>query len=184
MTTHISAACGMLSWMLIEKVKQGKFTVLGAATGVIVGLVAITPGAGYVSLTASIMIGSIISPTAFLFMARIKYKFGYDDALDTFGCNGVGGIFGGIATGLFAQTSINPAVKLNGLFFGDDRLFRAQVLGIIITITYSAVMTFIIVKIMKSFMNIKVENSEEADGIDEAEHGETAYPAFTGFDYL
>jgi len=182
MTTNTSAATAMLSWMLIEKVKQGKPTVIGAVTGAIVGLVAITPGAGFVSLCSSIIIGAIISPISYLFMGKIKFKFGYDDALDAFGCNGIGGIFGGIATGLLGQTTINPAVKWNGLFFGDVRLFIAQISGIAITIAFSAVMTFLIIKVMKLFIDIRVESSLEAEGLDVVEHGETAYPAFIGLD--
>ena len=182
MTTNTSAATAMLSWMLIEKVKQGKPTVLGAVTGAIVGLVAITPGAGFVSLYSSIIIGAIISPISYLFMGKIKFKFGYDDALDAFGCNGIGGIFGGIATGLFAQTAINPAVKWNGLFFGDVRLLTAQISGIAITIAFSVVMTFLIIKVMQLFIDIRVEGSVEAEGLDVAEHGETPYPAFNGLD--
>lgn len=182
MTTNTSAACAMISWMLIEKVRQGKPTVLGAVTGAIVGLVAITPAAGFVSILSSIIIGTLISPIAYLFMAKVKYIFGYDDALDAFGCNGVGGIFGGIATGLFGEININHNLKWNGLFFGNYRLFIAQIYGIVITIAFTAVMTFLIIKVMKIFMDIKVEASEESDGLDVAEHGELAYPAFNGFD--
>jgi Amt family ammonium transporter len=183
MTTNTSAASAMLSWMLIEKVRQGKPTVLGAVTGAIVGLVAITPGAGFVSLISSIIIGVVVSPISYLFMAKIKYRFGYDDALDAFGCNGLGGVFGGIATGIFGQTAINPALKWNGLFFGEYRLFIAQISGIAITIAFSGAMTFSILIVMKLFMDIRVESSEEADGLDIAQHGETAFPAFNGFDY-
>jgi len=182
MTTNTSAAVAMISWILIEKVRQGKPTVLGAVTGAIVGLVAITPGAGFVPLWSSIIIGAIVSPISYLFMGKIKYKFGYDDALDTFGCNGIAGSFGGIAARVFAQTIINPAVKWNGLFFGDSRLFIAQILGVAITIIFSAVMTFLIIKVMKLFIDIRVECSVEADGLDIAEHGEIAYPAFEGLD--
>ena len=182
MTTNTSAAAAMLSWMLIEKLKHGKPTVLGAATGAVVGLVAITPGAGFVPLWSSIIIGALVSPICFLFIGKIKAKFGYDDALDAFGCHGIGGIWGGIATGLFGQTSINSAAQWNGLFFGDTHLFIAQILSIVITIVFAGVMTFIIIKVMKLFGNIRVETLEEADGLDVAEHGESAYPAFTGLD--
>lgn len=182
MTTNTSAAAAMLSWMLIEKVKHGKPTVLGAATGAVVGLVAITPGAGFVPLWSSIIIGALVSPICFFFMGKVKAKFGYDDALDAFGCHGIGGIWGGIATGLFGQTSINSAAQWNGLFFGDTRLFIAQILSIIITIVFAGVMTFLIIKVMKLFGDIRVGSSEEADGLDVAEHGESAYPAFTGLD--
>jgi len=182
MTTNTSAASAMLSWIIIEKVKQGKPTVLGAVTGAIVGLVAITPGAGFVPIWSSIIIGAIVSPISYLFIGTVKYKFGYDDALDVFGCNGIGGSFGGIAVGLFGQTTINPAVKWNGLFFGDSRLVIAQLLGIAITIIFSSIMTFLIIKVIKIFMDIRVECSVEVDGLDIAEHGEIAYPAFDGLD--
>lgn len=182
MTTNTAAAAAMLSWMLIEKVKHGKPTLLGASTGAVVGLVAITPGAGFVPLLASIIIGIVVSPICFFFMEKVKAKFGYDDALDAFGCHGIGGIWGGIATGLFGQTAINSVAKWNGLFFGDVKLLIAQIMGIVITIVFAGVMTFLIIKIMKLFMDIRVESSEEADGLDLAEHGETAYPAFNGLD--
>ena len=182
MTTNTAAAAAMLSWMLIEKVKHGKPTVLGAATGAVVGLVAITPGAGFVPLWSSIIIGALVSPICFFFMTVVKSKFGYDDALDAFGCHGIGGVWGGIATGLFAQTSINSVAKWNGLFFGDINLLIAQIEGILITVVFAAVMTFLILKVMKLFMDIRVDKNEEADGLDVAEHGETAYPAFNGLD--
>ena len=182
MTTNTAAAAAMLSWMLIEKVKHGKPTLLGASTGAVVGLVAITPGAGFVPLLASIIIGIVVSPICFFFMEKVKAKFGYDDALDAFGCHGIGGIWGGIATGLFGQTAINSVAKWNGLFFGDVKLLIAQIIGIVITIVFAGVMTFLIIKVMKLFMDIRVEKSEEADGLDVAEHGETAYPAFNGLD--
>ena len=182
MTTNTAAAAALLSWMLIEKVKHGKPTVLGAATGAVVGLVAITPGAGFVPLWASIIIGALVSPICFFFMSAVKSKFGYDDALDAFGCHGIGGVWGGIATGLFTQTSINSVAKWDGLFFGDINLLIAQIEGILITVVFAAVMTFIILKVMKLFMDVRVDSSEEADGLDVAEHGETAYPAFNGLD--
>lgn len=182
MTTNTSAAAAMLSWMLIEKWKHGKPTVLGAATGAVVGLVAITPGAGFVPLWTSILIGAAVSPICYFFMGKVKSKFGYDDALDAFGCHGVGGIWGGIATGLFGQTAINSTAQWNGLFFGDVKLLIAQVISILITIVFAGGMTFLIIKIMKLFMDIRVDKSEEADGLDVAEHGETAYPAFNGLD--
>ena len=182
MLTNISAAAGMLSWMFIEKIRQGKPTILGAVTGAIVGLVAITPGAGFVSLWSSIIIGTVASLISYLFMGKIKYILGYDDALDAFGCNGIGGIIGGIAVGLLGQSSINPTLKLNGLFYGDYRLLIDQFLGIIITIAFSGTMTFLIIKVMRGFMDIRVESSVESEGIDIAEHGESAYPAFSGLD--
>ena len=182
MTTNTSAAAAMLSWMLVEKIAHGKPTMLGAATGAVVGLVAITPGAGFVPIWSYIIIGALVSPICYTFMGFVKNKFGYDDSLDAFGCHGIGGVWGGIATGLFTQTSINSGAEWNGLFFGDYRLFVAQVLSIVITAVFAGVLTYIILKVMGLFMNIRVEASEEADGLDIAEHGESAYPAFTGLD--
>ena len=182
MTTNTSAAAAMLSWMLVEKIAHGKPTMLGAATGAVVGLVAITPGAGFVPIWSYIIIGALVSPICYTFMGFVKNKFGYDDSLDAFGCHGIGGVWGGIATGLFTQTSINSGAEWNGLFFGDYRLFVAQVLSIVITAVFAGVLTYIILKVIGLFMNIRVEASEEADGLDIAEHGESAYPAFTGLD--
>ncbi|MZK53128.1 ammonium transporter [Clostridium beijerinckii] len=182
MTTNTAAAAAMLSWMLIEKVKHGKPTLLGAATGAVLGLVAITPGAGFVPLWSSIIIGIAVSPICFFFVEKVKAKFGYDDALDAFGCHGIGGIWGGIATGIFGQTTINPVAQWNGLFYGDVKLFIAQIMSIVITIIFAGGMTFLIIKVMKMFMDIRVDSSEEADGLDVAEHGESAYPSFNGLD--
>lgn len=182
LTTNTSAAAALLSWMLIERIKFGKTTLLGAATGAVVGLVAITPGAGFVPIWAALIIGGLVSPICFFFMSVVKTKFGYDDALDAFGCHGVGGIWGGIATGLFTQTSINSAAKWNGLLFGDTQLFVAQIISIVVTIALAAIMTFIIIKVLKLFMDIRVSKSDEANGLDISEHSESAYPSFMGLD--
>jgi Amt family ammonium transporter len=182
LTTNTSAAMALLSWMLLEKVIHGKPTVLGAATGAVVGLVAITPGAGFVPIWASMIIGALVSPICYFTMTKIKAKFGYDDALDAFGCHGIGGIWGGIATGLFTQKSINPAAQWDGLLFGNTHLFVAQVLSIVITIIFAGLATFIILFVMKKFMAIRVTPEKEAQGLDLTEHSELAYPAFTGLD--
>ncbi|WOO38435.1 ammonium transporter [Anaerocolumna sp. AGMB13020] len=181
-TTNTSAAAALLSWMLIEKVLHGKPTILGACTGAVVGLVAITPGAGFVPIWASLIIGLLVSPICYFGMTKIKAKFGYDDALDAFGCHGLGGIWGGIATGLFTQTSINSGAQWNGLLFGEVKLFVAQVLSIVITIAFAGIATFIIVFVIKKVMPIKVTQEEEAQGLDLVEHGEVAYPSFNGLD--
>lgn len=182
LTTNTSAAAALLSWMAVEWIKHGKPTLLGACTGAVVGLVAITPGAGFVPIWASIIIGTLVSPLCYFFMSFVKSKFGYDDALDAFGCHGVGGIWGGIATGLFANKSVNSALTSNGLIFGDTSLFVAQVLSIIITIALAAIATFIIVKVMKIFTDIRVSDADEANGLDISQHNETAYPSFMGLD--
>ncbi len=181
-TTNTSAAIAMLSWMLIEKIKFGKPTVMGASTGCVIGLVAITPGAGFVPIWASLIIGALVSPICFFFITKVKSKFKYDDALDAFGCHGIGGIWGGIATGLFTQKSINSAAKWDGLVFGDYHLFLAQLESIGITIAIAAVATFVILKVIKLFGDIRVSVAEEADGLDISEHSESAYPSFNGLD--
>ena len=107
MTSAISAAAALLSWMFIDVVKEGKPTLVGASTGLVVGLVAITPGAGFVPIWSAFIIGALVSPICYFGVALIKKKLKIDDALDAFGCHGIGGIWGGIATGIFAQKSIN-----------------------------------------------------------------------------
>ena len=181
-TTNTSAAAALLSWMLIERIKHGKTTMLGAATGAVVGLVAITPGAGFVPIWSAFIIGALVSPICYFFMTKVKDKFKYDDALDAFGCHGVGGIWGGIATGIFASKEINPAIANNGLIFGETKLILLQLLSIVITIVVAVVATFIILKIMKLFGSLKVTELEESMGLDKSEHSESAYPAFTGLD--
>ena len=123
-TTNTAGACGMLSWMLIERIANGKSTVLGAATGAVCGLASITQGSGYVPIWAAIIVGLVVSPICWTAMSTIKNKFGYDDALDVFGAHGVGGVWGGIATGLFASHIVNPKVINEGLLIsGTTKLF-------------------------------------------------------------
>lgn len=182
LTTNTSAAAALLSWMLLERVLHGKVTALGAATGAVVGLVAITPGAGFVPIWASLIIGALVSPICYFSMSVLKKKFGYDDALDAFGCHGTGGIWGGIATGLFTDKSINSSAKWNGLFLGDTHLLVAQILSILITIGLAVVATFVIMKVLGYFMDLRVSSNEESNGLDLSEHSESAYPSFTGLD--
>jgi Amt family ammonium transporter len=183
MTTNTAAASALLSWVLVEVIKNGKPTLVGASTGLVIGLVAITPGAGFVPVWAAIMIGGLVSPICYFFIDYVKSRFGYDDALDVFGCHGIGGIWGGIATGIFGKTSINPAAAWNGLAFGEAALFLRQLAAIGITIVIAVIGTLIAARIT-SFVTkgIKVSKKEEALGLDISEHGETAYPAFNGMD--
>ena len=182
MTTAISSATAMLSWMLIEITVQKKVTIVGAATGGIIGLVAITPGAGFVPIWSSLIIGALVSPICYFCVAVIKKKFGYDDTLDAFGCHGVGGIWGGIATGIFASSKINPIAEWNGLIYGDTRLFTAQIISIVITIAVAIAGTCICVYITKIFTPLRVDKRSENVGLDISEHGESAYPSFNGID--
>ena len=182
MTTGLSAAAGMISWMLMDVFMSGKPTLVGSVTGMVVGLVAITPGAGYVPIWASIIIGLVGSPICYLMISKVKQKLGYDDALDAFGCHGIGGIWGGIATGLFTQTSINDVARWNGLFFGDTQLFLAQLASILITIAVVVVGTLICIAIVRCFTTLRVSKQEEQKGLDISEHQENAYPSFNGLD--
>ncbi|MGO3417148.1 MAG: ammonium transporter [Pseudolactococcus laudensis] len=182
MTTNTAAAAAMLSWVLVEKITIGKPTLVGASTGLVVGLVAITPGAGFVSLWSSILIGALVSPISYYFISVIKHKFGYDDALDAFGAHGVGGIFGGIVTGIFTVPSLALEKGYAGLVYGSGKLLLAQLEAILFTIVFSAIATFIIIKTISLFMAIRVSDREEAIGLDDSEHDETAYPTFMGLD--
>ncbi len=183
MTTNTSAAAAMLSWLLIEKIKNGKPTLVGASTGLVIGLVAITPGAGFVPIWASIIIGALVSPISYFFISVVKPKLGYDDALDVFACHGMGGIWGGIATGLFAKSSINSAAAWDGLVFGNVNLFTRQLAAIGITIVVAIVGTLIACGIASlCTKGIKVSKKDEDFGLDASEHGESAYPAFNGMD--
>ena len=181
-TTGLSAASGMLSWMAMDVLMSGKPTLVGSVTGMVVGLVAITPGAGFVPIWSSIIIGLAGSPICYLMISKVKQKLGYDDALDAFGCHGIGGIWGGIATGLFAQTSINDVAKWNGLFFGDMQLFLAQLASIVITIVVAVIGTLICIAIVRCFTTLRVSKQEEQKGLDISEHQENAYPSFNGLD--
>ena len=182
MTSSISSACALLTWMLIEVIREGKPTLVGASTGLVIGLVAITPGAGFVPVWASFIIGILVSPICYFTVILLKQKLKIDDALDAFGCHGIGGIWGGIATGLFGKSSINSVAKWDGLVFGDHRLFLAQVLSIVITIAVAIVGTLICIGIVRIFTPLRVDPKEERVGLDASQHGENAYPSFNGFD--
>lgn len=182
MTTNTSAACAMLSWMAIDMIRDGKPTVIGACTGAVLGLVAITPGAGFVPLWSAIIIGIVVSPICYFMMSVVKKRFGYDDALDAFGCHGVGGIWGGIATGIFAQKSINGVARWDGLIYGDYHLFLAQIISIVATIAVAIVGTLICASVVKLFTPLRVSEHDERMGLDESQHGESAYPSFNGLD--
>lgn len=178
MTSAISSAAALVSWMLIDVIKDGKPTLVGASTGLVVGLVAITPGAGFVPIWSSYIIGALVSPICYFTMNFIKHKLKIDDAL----CHGIGGVWGGIATGLFAKTSINSVARWDGLVFGNVHLFVAQVLSIIITAAVAVVGTLICIGIIRIFTPLRVDQKEEALGLDISQHGENAYPSFNGFD--
>ncbi|MCB2355609.1 ammonium transporter [Clostridium estertheticum] len=173
-TTNTSAAAGIISWSICEVVARKKVTSLGIASGMVAGLVAITPGAGFVSPMASLLIGGIGGMLCFFSVTVFKQKFGYDDSLDAFGCHGIGGIWGVLATGIFASKAINSA-GANGLIYGNIKLVGIQLIAIVAIIAYSAIMTFIILKVISIFMSLRVTSEEEMEGLDVSLHGEEAY---------
>lgn len=182
MTSAISSATALLSWMLLDVINDKKTTLVGASTGLVLGLVAITPGAGFVPIWSSFIIGALVSPICYYGVILVKKIIKIDDALDAFGCHGIGGIWGGIATGIFGKSSINSVAKWDGLVFGDWRLFAAQIEGIAITILIAVVGTLICVGIVRIFTPLRVTFREEQIGLDITQHGESAYPTFNGMD--
>lgn len=174
LTTNTAAAAASLAWMFTEWKVKGKPSVLGFVCGAVAGLVAITPSAGYVGVVESLIIGAIGGSLCFFTVNVIKKKIGYDDALDAFGCHGIGGIWGAIATGIFASSAVNPAAT-NGLIYGNIKLLVVQIIGVIAVCIYSAVMTFVILKVIDKFTKIRATEDEELIGLDMALHGENGY---------
>ncbi|EKD27807.1 MAG: hypothetical protein ACD_79C00566G0003 [uncultured bacterium] len=172
--TNTAAAAAGLTWALIEWLKIGKPTVFGTASGIVAGLVAITPAAGFVSVVPAIVIGIVVSFVCFFMVSIIKPKLGYDDSLDAFGVHGIGGIWGAIATGLFASKAINSA-GADGLFYGNMKLVAIQLGAVGATIIYSMVITFIIYKVIDVLIGVRVNEKDELIGLDLTEHHESAY---------
>jgi len=184
LNTVSASAAATLSWMAVEKIKTGKSTLVGAATGLVAGLVVITPAAGFVEPWAALIMGIIVSPICYFAISVMKAKFGYDDALDAFGCHCVGGITGGILTGLFCVPGLSWT-SFGGLFYtGDPSLLISQLEGIGVTIVFVLIMDVIIGLIVKALFHgsLRVSDEEEAIGLDVAVHGESAYPAYVGLD--
>jgi Amt family ammonium transporter len=172
-TTNTSAAASTISWAFTEWYHRGKPTAFGAVSGAVAGLVAITPAAGFVSPLSAILIGLGAGVLCYL-AVNIRPKIGYDDSLDVLGIHGVGGLWGALATGLFASIAINPD-GANGLFFGNPSLFMSQVIASLGTIIYSAVVTLFILKVVDLTVGLRVNNEEEVMGLDLSQHGETGY---------
>ena len=181
-TTLVSAAAGLLSWLVIEKMVGSKPSLVGASTGLVAGLVAITPGAGYVSVGAALIIGALVSPLCYFAISVLKKKWNYDDALDAFGCHGVGGIFGGLMTALFTDPRLTPEAGNFGLLFGSSHLLLATLFAILLTMVWSGGVTWLILFLVKQFQPLRVTERQELLGLDESEHEETAYPTFLGLD--
>jgi len=173
-TTNTATAAAGLTWALIEWKINGTPTALGAVSGAVAGLVAITPACGFVNPVNAIFIGSLGSIFCYFAIAKVKALFGYDDSLDVFGIHGVGGIWGTLATGLFAEKAVNEA-GANGLFFGGGHQFMVQCLLVLITVVFAAVMTWIIFKVVNALICVRVEKKDEIVGLDLTQHSETAY---------
>jgi Amt family ammonium transporter len=171
--THISTAAAALSWMMAEWAYRGNPTVLGAASGAVAGLVAITPASGFVGPLSAILIGGVAGVLCYLAI-NLKNRFGYDDSLDVVGVHGVGGSFGAIATGLFASKAVNPAGN-DGLFFGNPALLANQALSVAVAWVYSFVVTWIILKILDRTLGLRVSDEHEVNGLDLSQHGESGY---------
>ena len=174
LVTNTSAAMGALTWMFAEWLVDKKPTVLGLASGVVAGLVAITPAAGFVNLPAALIIGFIAGLLGFYFVAKVKHKLGYDDSLDVFGVHGICGLWGALATGLFANPAINEAGK--GLFYGNPKQLWIQVVSIVATAVFTAVGTLIVIYITKILTGgLRVNEETEVAGLDSSIHGERAF---------
>lgn len=172
--TNTAAAAAAVSWVFTEWLHNGKPTVLGAASGCVAGLVAITPAAGFVSAVPAVIIGLAGGAICYFAVAIVKAKLGYDDSLDAFGVHGVGGTWGAIATGLFASKAVNSA-GADGLFYGNAGQLTTQIIGVAASWAFAIVATFIIVKVIGSVMTLRATPEQEVQGLDISEHGERGY---------
>ena len=172
--TNTATAAAGLAWALIEWRHNGSPTILGAATGAVAGLVAITPACGFVNPMNAMLIGIIVAFVCYIAVAVMKGKLGYDDSLDAFGVHGVGGTVGTLLTGIFAQKAINPA-GADGLLFGNLHTFGIQCLMLVVTVVFAAIMTFIIFKIVDAAIGMRVEEKNEIIGLDLTQQSEAAY---------
>ena len=177
-TTHLGAAGGALGWLVVEWKHRGKPTALGIASGLVAGLVAITPAAGYVSPLSAIVIGFVASCGCYLAVLA-KYKYGYDDSLDAFGVHGVGGLIGAILTGVFAVERTFPGVSepvgADGLLAGNPKQVGIQILACVVSALYAAVVTIGLLKLIRRLVGLRVSTSDEREGLDTTQHGEEGY---------
>jgi len=169
--THLSAGAAALAWALVEWIKQGKPTALGVASGLVAGLVCITPAAGYVGPTSAVLMGLVAGPVCYG-AVMLKGKIGYDDALDAFGIHGVGGALGAVLTGVFASALWGGT---DGLIGGNSQLFVENIVGVLAAAAYSVVLTFVILKILDATLGLRVSGDEESEGLDTNLHGEEGY---------
>lgn len=174
LVTHVATATAFVVWMCIDWLRDGKPTVVGASTGVVAGLVAITPAAGTVDILGAFVIGAASAVVCYFMVAVVKHKLKYDDSLDAFGVHGMGGIIGSILTGVFATTAITGEGGYSGALYGNWHQLWVQIGATAVTIAYSAIMTFILFKIVDKIVGIRVTKRVEEEGLDVYEHGEIA----------
>ena len=171
-TTNTAAAAAAVVWMFLSW-HDNKPSVLGIVTGAVVGLVAITPAAGFVTPMAAILIGGLAAPISF-YAIRLRQKWGLDESLDVWACHGMGGLWGALATGLFATKLVNPA-GADGLFYGNPTQFAIQAVAALVSIAFAFGVTYVIAKLLSRFIGLRVTENEEEVGLDISEHGERAY---------
>jgi Amt family ammonium transporter len=174
LVTNTATCAAMLTWTFISWIQTGKASVVGAASGAVAGLVAITPASGYVTPLAAIAIG--IGAGVFCYLAvQVRVKLGFDDALDVWGVHGIGGTWGALATGLFASAAVNSVVGVNGLLYGNPTQLLTQAIAVVATGAYSFIATAIILKLIDLVIGLRVKDEAETLGLDIMEHGEPAY---------
>ena len=172
--THVATAVAGLTWAMMDVIFNRRMTVLGLISGAVAGLVAITPAAGFVNVMGSIWIGLGAGVICYMFVSFVKEKLGYDDALDAFGVHCVGGIWGALATGLWATTTVNSA-GANGLFYGNPAQFVIQLKAVAITVAYSGVISFVLLKVVDALIGLRATEQSERIGLDLTDHRETGY---------
>lgn len=172
--THMATAAAMMAWVVVEWVHRGKPTALGAASGAVAGMVGITPGAGFVEVMPSLVIGALTSIICYFAVVALKPKFGYDDSLDTFGVHGIGGTVGAILTGVFCTTAVNAAGK-QGLVYGNPSQLVTQLIGVGATWAFAAIVGGLLFLIVEKTIGIRAETKDEEAGLDVSQHGEEGY---------
>jgi len=172
LVTHLATATAAITWAALDWIFNKKPTLVGAATGAVAGLVAITPAAGFVDVTGALVIGLLVPVFCYIAVGIIKPRLGYDDSLDAFGVHGIGGIWGAIATGLLASPAIQ---SYQGLFYGNPAQLWIQIKAVLVTLIYSGVVTFVLFWITDKLVGVRAADNDETEGLDITQHGETAY---------
>ncbi len=171
--THLAGMAAMASWCFMEKIRQGKATTLGAASGAIAGLATVTPAAGFISANSAIIIGLIAGVICY-FAVSLKEKLGYDDSLDVVGIHGLGGFAGTLMLGIFASKAVNPG-GADGLLAGNPSFFATQAFAVLVVLIYAFVVSFVLLKIVDALFGLRVPAEDEVQGLDLSQHSETAY---------